>query len=72
MADERAQTVPQALGFHPEWFTDPVPPWLRDRLDVRVLGDLAKVHFDGVRATLKLQLETLDKVQAIVERGLRT
>jgi hypothetical protein len=65
------QPLPEVLGFHPEWWTDPLPPWLFvAELDKRVLVELASVQLEAVANMLEQRagaarrtLEILQKVQ---------
>ena len=65
------QPLPEILNFHPEWWTDPLPPWLFvAELDKSVLVQLATVQLEAAAAMLEQRanaarqtMEILQKVQ---------
>lgn len=59
------------LRFDPGHVTDPVPDWILRHLDVEVIADLARIHFDARRIAINAELEVLDRVQEVVGQGLR-
>jgi hypothetical protein len=65
------QPLPEVLTFHPEWWTDPLPPWLFTAdLDKSVLVQIATVHLEAAASALegranaaRRTMEILQKVQ---------
>jgi hypothetical protein len=62
--------IAPVFRFDPDWVKDPVPDWIFRRLDERVIADLSKVYFEARRTALTQELELVERVQAIVEKGL--
>lgn len=63
--------LPRGLRFDPDWVFDPVPPWVFDRLDDDVLGELVSVQIEFSRRALQSRLELLDRVEQVVARGIK-
>jgi hypothetical protein len=45
----------EQLQFRPRWWWDPVPPWLRDHLDVKVIQDLAVIQLEKRMRILEVE-----------------
>lgn len=67
--------LPEALHWHPEWFTDPVPEWWLQKLDDRILRELLAIRVDAnlqilalQQQALKVQMDALQKGAEIIKR----
>jgi hypothetical protein len=54
---ERLEPLQQALQFRPRWNVDPVPWWIFERLDERVILDLARVQLQFQHDVLAAELK---------------
>ena len=64
------QPLPELLNFHPEWWTDPLPPWLFVAdLDKRVLVELAAVQLEAQAQMLDLRAGAARKALEIVQKA---
>ncbi len=64
------EQIAPVFRFDPDLVKDPVPDWLFRRLDDRVLVELSEVYFEARRTALTAELEMLDRVQSVVQKGL--
>ena len=63
------QPLPEVLHFHPEWWTDPLPPWLFVAdLDKRVLVELATVQLEAAAAMLEQRAGAARKTMEILQK----
>lgn len=67
---ERLEPLQQALQFRPRWHVDPVPWWIFDRLDERVVIDLARVQLQYQHDVLSAELKAIEAGQKALG-GLR-
>jgi len=65
------EQIAPVFRFDPDWVKDPVPDWIFRRLDDRVLVELSEVYFDARRIALTAELEMLERVQSVVQKGLK-
>jgi hypothetical protein len=66
--DERlaAPELAEALQFRPRWWWDPVPPWLRDHLDIKVIQELAVIQLEKRMRILEIeQIAVKETISAI-------
>lgn len=65
------QQLPEVLHFHPEWWTDPLPPWLFTAdLDRRVLVELAAVQLEAQAAMLDTRANFARRAMEIVQKAI--
>jgi hypothetical protein len=57
------------LRFDPDWFTDPVPPWVLQVLDKAVLRDLAVISLEHRRAAADLNNRALDQAISVLKKA---
>jgi hypothetical protein len=63
------QPLPEILNFHPEWWTDPLPPWLFvAELDKSVLVQLATVQLEAAATMLQTRADTARKTMEILQK----
>ncbi len=57
-------TLPELLHFHPEWFTDPPPPWIwtviQEVLDRRQVIEITKAYVDARKNILTAQKTAIE------------
>ncbi len=55
--DERlaAPQLSEALQFRPRWWWDPVPDFLRERLDIKVIQELAVIQLEKRMRILEIE-----------------
>lgn len=61
--------INELLRFDPDWFTDPVPPWILQVLDRAVLRDLAVIGLEHRRAAADLNNRALDQAIAVLKKA---
>jgi hypothetical protein len=67
----RPQQVPELLHFHPEWWTDPLPPWLFTAdLDRSILVQLASVQLEAQAAMLDQRAGFARRAAEIIQKAL--
>ena len=54
--------ISELFQFRPRWWWDPVPDWIINRLDERVLVDIARVQLETQVQMLRLQAEATERV----------
>ncbi len=65
------QPLPEVLNVHPEWWTDPLPPWLFvAELDKRVLVELAAVQLEVQAQMLEQRAGAARKALEIVQKAI--
>jgi hypothetical protein len=63
------QPLPEILSFHPEWWTDPLPPWLFiAELDKSVLVQLATVQLESAAAMLQTRADAARRTMEILQK----
>ena len=68
MPQPRAQ-IADVLSFHPEWWTDPVPPWLFIKdLDRRIQVELIAVQLDVQAQMLEARAGAARKTLEILQQ----
>jgi hypothetical protein len=60
--------LPEILKFRRDWHADPIPPWLFEILDQRVLFDLARISLERTRDVQKLDLAATEKAIALINK----
>jgi hypothetical protein len=68
MANEKLQ-LNELLRFNPEWFSDPVPPWIFDALDKAVLRDLALVSLERSKSIQEINIKAIDSAVAVLRKA---
>jgi len=55
--DERLATpeLAEAFQFRPRWWWDPVPDFLRDRLDIKVIQELSVIQLEKRMRMLEIE-----------------
>ena len=67
----RPPQLHETLHFHPEWWTDPLPPWLFTAdLDRRILVELAAVQLEAQAAMLDTRANFARRAMEIVQKGI--
>jgi hypothetical protein len=65
------QALPEILNFHPEWWTDPLPPWLFvAELDKSILVQLAAVQLEAQAQMLEQRAGSARKALEIVQKAI--
>ena len=59
--------APDSLRFHPEWVTDPVPPWVFDILDKAAQREIARIHLEMTKNILIAQQRAVEAAMAVVK-----
>jgi hypothetical protein len=63
------QVLPEVLHFHPEWWTDPLPPWLFTAdLDRGILVQLAGVQLEAAATMLQTRADAARKTAEILQK----
>lgn len=60
---ERIENLQEVLKFRPRWHFDPVPWWFFERLDEKVVLELAKVHVQFQVDALQAELKAVQAAQ---------
>ena len=68
MAD-KAESLPQAFAFHPEWWWDPIPPWVGSLLDQRALKELTVIQLEARKTMLEANLKATQKTLDVVQKA---
>jgi hypothetical protein len=56
------------LTFHPEWWTDPVPPWLLQGLERGIQIQLVTAQLEAHAQILQLQADVARKSMEILQQ----
>jgi hypothetical protein len=64
-----ASQLNELLRFDPDWFTDPVPPWVLQVLDKALLRDLAVISLEHRRAAADLNNRAIDGAIAVLKKA---
>ena len=56
----------ERLHFHPKIWWDPIPPWLRERLDERVLVGLTKIQLQKQATILGAELQAVQETLKMI------
>jgi len=68
MPAPRQPQLADVLTFHPEWWTDPVPPWLLQGLDRAVQIELVSAQLEARAQILQLQADVARKSLDILQK----
>ena len=67
----RPPQLADVLTFHPEWWTDPVPPWLFIKdLDRRIQVELIAVQLDVQAQMLEARAGAARKTLEILQKAI--
>jgi hypothetical protein len=67
-APRQPQQLAEILNFHPEWWTDPVPPWFLQGLDRGIQVELIATQLEGHLRNLEARVEVARKSLEIIQR----
>ena len=63
------QPLPDVLSFHPEWWTDPLPPWLFNAgIDKSVLVQIATVQLEAAASALEGRANAARKTMELLQK----
>ena len=63
---QRVEGLQESLRFRPRWHFDPVPWWFFERLDEKVLADLARVQLQFQADALTAELKAVQAAQKAI------
>lgn len=59
----------ETLQFRPRWWWDPIPPWVFQDLDRRIVVDLVQVQLDFQESLLKAQVKAIGRAREILQQA---
>lgn len=69
MPAPRQAQLADVLTFHPEWWTDPVPPWFLQGLDRKLQLELVTIQLEAHLQLLQTRAEVARKSLEIIQRA---
>lgn len=67
MPEQKFREIDPRFHFDPDWWIDPVPPWLLGRLEDDAILRLSRISLNQKRAVLKANLEAIDESLEVIQ-----
>jgi len=66
MQDFQDIQIPEVLQWRPKWWWDPIPPWVREDLIVKIGPELTKIQLNKVEKMLEAELRAVRETQKLL------
>ena len=64
-----SRALPDILEFRPQWWWDPLPPWIFEQLQPAIVKELAIIKMEFEHQVLQAQLKAVEQSLALIRRA---